>query len=110
MKILDSLWGGTVTHIDFDVVTQTLELGIRVLDGGAIVNHTIECRQINDLHFFNQIPEPWSYAEVTEVAAAYDQVHLTWKIELMLWSEGAGMAVIARKIQVDSVPLKPGME
>ena len=53
---------------------------------GERTTYHMTCSGVSDLRFTNSIPDPWAYAEVTEVHAS-ESVEGKWKIELVLWSE-----------------------
>jgi len=97
---LDALWGAMLDRADLDVVRQVLVLTIRVTSSAGNTVHTLECSGLLELRFFNSIPSPWEYAEVTEIhaSATPSGAH---QIDIVLWSEEAGLVVIAETIRLD---------
>jgi len=101
MAFTDVLWGGTLADLTFDVVHHECLLRVEVLAGGTMSSHILRCDGVNELRFFNQIPEPWTYAEVTEIEAEYDRPASCWRLELLLWSEQAGLVLRCTDIALD---------
>ena len=102
---INQLWGGSLTHFALDPITQRGELRIRVLDDGVTKDHIVTCSDVVDCRFSSNIPGPWSYAEVTQVEAAYDHAAALWLIEFMLWSEEAGISIRSSDISINGQPL-----
>jgi hypothetical protein len=53
------------------------------------------------------IPGPWSYAELSEIHVSkfgFDGILL----EIMLWSEDAGLSIAARSARLDDAEMIPG--
>lgn len=98
--MLDALWGATLDRIDLDVVRQVLILTIRARSSSGDRFYTLDCSGLLELRFFSSIPGPWDYAEVTEIHA-----HVTpsgaHQIEIVLWSEEAGLVAVAETITLD---------
>ena len=86
MAITDALWGGQLKAVGFDPVVHSLTLQIEVIDGGARTTYDLACSGVSDMRFANSIPDPWSYAEVTEVHTSRTTA-AKWIIEVVLWSE-----------------------
>lgn len=97
---LDALWGAILDRIDLDVVRQVLVLTIRVSSASGETIHTVECSGLMELRFFSSIPGPWEYAEITEIHANVTPSGAC-QIEIVLWSEEAGLVAIAETIAFD---------
>jgi hypothetical protein len=102
---INQLWGGSLTHFALDPITQRGELRIRVLDKGVTENYLVTCSDVVECRFSSNIPGPWSYAEVTQVEADYDHAAALWLIDLMLWSEEAGISIRCSDISINAQPL-----
>ncbi|UJP39782.1 hypothetical protein [Cellulomonas palmilytica] len=95
----DALWGGRLTAVAFDPVVHELTLQVEVLDEGVTTAYDVVCPGVSDLRFANSIPEPWSYAEVTEI-------HVTQTtsgrcaVELLLWSEDSELVWTCSSLEV----------
>jgi hypothetical protein len=100
MAFTDSLWGGQLTAIQLDPTSHECQLRIRTLIKGAEAQQVLLCRGVTELRFYNGTQGPWTYAEVTEAHASHDLRTDTWLLELMLWSEDAGLTLRCVKIQV----------
>lgn len=101
MSFTDALWGGSLTGFDFDPVSHDCVLEITVEEQSGITTHVLLCAAVAELRFYSNIPSPWSYAEVTEVEAAFDEIMRCWRMEFMLWSEGAGLVLRCAQISLD---------
>ncbi|MFT3887733.1 MAG: hypothetical protein QM713_06175 [Arachnia sp.] len=86
MPTTDALWGGQLASVRFEPVAHRLVLQIDVVDGDVTTSYDLVCSGVSGLHFTNSIPEPWTYAEVTEVHARQATAG-QWTVELILWSE-----------------------
>ena len=100
MPITDRLWGGKLTRVNFDPVDHNCDLQVVVLDGGVTHAYEIECRSVTDLRFRSTIPEPWTYAEVSEANVGTD--HLTGQqiLDLQLWSDDAALVVRCASVEI----------
>ena len=103
MAVTDALCGGQLTSVGFDPVTHSCELRVGVTTDGASVEYAIRCDGVAALHFDSTIAEPWDYAEVTDAELATDATSGLTTLELVLWSEDAGLTVTARSIDVAPV-------
>lgn len=93
MAFESNLWGSTLVEFSFDVVRHECIMRFELLDSGERSNHVLTFEAVTELRFYSNIPLPWTYAEVTEVDAEFDSTVSSWRIELMLWSESAGIAL-----------------
>jgi hypothetical protein len=103
MAVTDSLWGGLLTAIRFDPVGHECRLRVETVLDGVCSIHVVVCHGVTEFRFHNEISESWTYAEVTEANADFDPRSGTWLLELMLWSEEAGLTLRCVKIDVDRV-------
>ena len=104
MAFTDCLWGGRLTTVKLDPVRHECTLRIDVLRDGVDSTHELLCRGVTELRFFNEIPAPWSHAEVTEVAADVDSIEGGWRLEVMLWSEQAELTLRCVEVSLDGEP------
>jgi hypothetical protein len=105
---LDALWGSQLVGFEFDAVTHDCRLLLHLVDGErdpVESDHVVICRGVKELRFFNEIPLPWNYADVTEIEATYRQHTHDWEVELVLWSEEARLTLRCASIAVDGEPL-----
>lgn len=100
MRELRELRGGQLVSINFDPVGHKCELCIDVLDMGQLQTFRVSCVRVSDLHFRNIIPEPWTYAEVTEAYESVSPSNGQQVLELMLWSEESDMTITAERIRL----------
>lgn len=103
MTATDGLWGGRLTTLGFDTVTHACTLGVVTTLDGSEVHHVIRCSEVSELRFENAILEPWQYAEVTEAHLTTDEAPRTQTLELVLWSEDAGLVIRAASIEIHQV-------
>jgi len=71
-----------------------------VEDDGRVTHHELEFRGISELRFFNSIPGPWNYVELTEIhvtKAAAGNI----QAEMILWSENAELIIVATSVEID---------
>jgi hypothetical protein len=97
---LNMLWGATLCRVDLDMVQQALVLTICVTGSSGNTLHSLECKGISELRFFSSIPGPWEYAEVTEIHSNTTVAGLT-QLEIVLWSEDAGLTVVGDSVVLD---------
>lgn len=100
MSTTDKLWGGRLEAVAFDPVTHRLTLEVHVLESGVTSVYELACLRVSALRFDNSIPLPWDYAEVTEVHASR-AASGDWVVELMLWSEDAGLTCTCKEFAVE---------
>src|SRR5215813_7928925 len=100
MTFTDALWGGQLKLIQLDPVSHESQLRIDTIIDGAGETFVLLCRGVTDFRFQNSIPDPWTYAEVTEAYASRDHGSGTWLLELTLWSEKAGLTLRCASIDV----------
>lgn len=105
MVASDPLWGGQLTGVQFDPVRHECQLAVTATVSGQRSRFVVSCRGVLELRFHNTIPEPWTYAEVTEVHHGVDEATGQELLEVLLWSEDAGLS-----IRCASVDIRPGEE
>lgn len=105
VRFIDSLWGGTLAGFLYDPVNQTCQLEVHVSAGGITKTHMVRCQRVSEMRFFNENPGPWLYAEVTELAASFDDISSCWHLEFALWSDQAGLVIRSREVLFDGAPL-----
>lgn len=86
MPTTDALWDGQLRAVSFEPVVHRLALEVEVVDMGARTTYDLVCSGVSELRFANSIPDPWSYAEVTEVHTSQTAAG-KWMVEVVLWSE-----------------------
>jgi hypothetical protein len=75
-------------------------LDLHIVSRISISSHSFHLESVSDFRWFSEIPEPWNYAEITEI-------HLSrlssgqLKVDIILWSEDAGIAITARRALFD---------
>ena len=104
MAFTDGLWGGMLTGLDFDPVSHECQLRVELLENRAATTHVLRCRGVTELRFFNEIEEPWTYAEVTEIDVGFDNAANRWRLEMTLWSEQSGLVLRCMEIALDDEP------
>jgi len=103
MALSDDLWGGQLVGVAFDPVTHVCDLRVSTLDHGVSRTYEVACREVSELRFHNAIPLPWSYADVTEVHVGADPDSGRQILEMVLWSEDAGLAVTCPSVDIREV-------
>ena len=101
---LDALWGGILDAVSLDIVHQTITFVVRVPHAEHESTHRLEVRGTRELRFFNAIPGPWIYAELTEIHAELLPTR-GLLIRMMIWSEGASIVVEADAATLDDAEL-----
>lgn len=74
------------------MVSQTVVLSGRVAAGSDAVVDRLELRDASQFRLRNSVPGPWDYAEITEEHLARSATGGIL-IELVLWSDDAGISV-----------------
>lgn len=100
MATLADLWGGQLVGVDFDPVDHTCDLQVTTVLNGTSHAYEVACRGVAELRFHNAIPEPWTYAEVTEAHLSIDEQSGQHVLELILWSEDADLVVKSSSIEI----------
>jgi hypothetical protein len=104
MGALDDLWGAVLDELRVELVSQTILLTAHVTAGSEVVTHQLELRNVSEFRFRSSIPGPWDYAEITEAHLARTAAG-GLSIELVLWSEDAGVSVSAGSAIFDGSPV-----
>ncbi|MBO9521874.1 MAG: hypothetical protein J7518_10080 [Nocardioidaceae bacterium] len=99
----DDLWGGRLTELVFNPQSHTCELSITAVDGGKVTDYRVTCTSVTDLHFRNSIPGLWTFADVTEVHEELMDEGGSRRLDIMLWSEEAGISIVCATVDVEEV-------
>ena len=86
-----ALWGGQLRAVQFDPATHECRTTVTTKTWGVIETYRLALYGVTELRFHSAIPQPWTYAELTEVHAEFDAQSEQWLVELILWSEDAGI-------------------
>ena len=105
MAALDELWGAVLDQLDVDLTSQTVVLTARVTGGPGPVVHRLELRDVSQFRFHSSVPGPWDYAEITEAQVGRTNSGRL-SVEFVLWSEDAGISVIAASAIFDGTPVE----
>lgn len=100
MATSDDLWGGQLVGVAFDPVDHSCDLHVTTVLHGTAHAYEVVCRGVTELRFHNAIPEPWSYAEVTEAHVSIDEGSGQHILEMILWSEDADLVVRCSSIEI----------
>jgi hypothetical protein len=103
MATFDDLWGGQLNSFAFDPTAHACDLRVTTLHEGVSTVYHVVCRGVSDIRFHNAIPEPWTYAEVTEAHLGTDGYTGRHTLELVLWSEDADLVVTSSSIEIREV-------
>lgn len=103
MATTDDLWGGQLVEVDFDPVGLSCNLQVVTVVEGRSHAYEVACRGVAHLRFDNAIPEPWTYAEVTEAHLSIDEASGRHVLELTLWSEAAEFIVRCASVDVSEI-------
>lgn len=106
---LHPLWGGILDRVEIDLLHQRAVLDFHVIDSSespVVQRHLVEVSGVSEFRWFSSIPGPWNYAEVTEFhfrsAPAGGVI-----VDVMLWSEDAGVIITAESALFDGTPMIP---
>jgi hypothetical protein len=96
------LWGSILDDVDFDFLNlgATLHIHWTYSDEDPPSRHILQFLSVSDFRWFNSIPGPWNYAEITQTDSkriSSEEIH----VEIMLWSEEAGLSITAEKVIFD---------
>lgn len=94
----DDLWGATLNDVRLDPVAHVVRLSMTTVDNGDKRDHEVVMTGVSALEFFTAIPEPWEYAEVTELRVEPDGKG-QFSLRMMLWTEEASLRVRCREVQ-----------
>lgn len=109
MKRLHPLWGGILDRVDIDLLQQRAVLDFHVVDSRespVVRRHLVEVSGISEFRWFSSIPGPWNYADVTEFRVRSASTG-GLVIDIMLWSEDAGILITAGSALFDGNPMTP---
>jgi hypothetical protein len=100
MLTSDVLWGSRLTSVQFDPVEHRCELAAEVTARGHRRSYLVTCHSTTEIRFHNEIPEPWTYAEITEVHLSDDESSGRRLLHVVLWSEDAELAVRCASVEI----------
>lgn len=103
MASADDLWGSRLLSVTFDPVTHRCTLDAMADDASGTTAYRVDCQSVVNLSFRSTIPEPWTYADVTEVYVTEDGSTGQHVVEIMLWSEGAGIDIRCGTVEITEV-------
>jgi hypothetical protein len=105
MEFPHPLWAATLDSVSIDLLQHSVVMHLHVTNSSRspeVQYHIFELQGVHDFHWFSSIPAPWNYAEVTEIhvrpAGAAGFV-----VDMMLWSEDAGLVIEAESVLLDGV-------
>lgn len=104
MASFDDLWGGQLTSFQFDTVNHVCDLLITTQIDSQENLYILECRDVTDFRFHNAIPEPWTYAELTEIHVNFDKKSNHYVVDMILWSEDSDLSVRCSSIDIRHLP------
>jgi hypothetical protein len=104
MRPPGQLWGGILDSVSIDVLQHRISIKLHVEHKSAQSpeSHVLIIDEVADFRWFSAIPRPWDYAEITEFHAR-DDPSGDVVIDIMLWSEDAGITVRAKSAWLDGV-------
>ncbi len=98
---IDYLWTSMLESLEFDVRTQSLRIGLHMLDGGASTYYELDARNVTALVFRNSIQGPWDVAEVSEVWTTTESGSTV--VEFEFWTSEATLTITATDVSVREV-------
>jgi hypothetical protein len=105
--VLYQLWGGILDRVDIDLLQQRVVLDFHVINSTQVPpvrRHVAELGGVSEFRWFSSIPGPWNYADVTELH--FRQTSTGSKVlDIMLWSEEAGISITASSATLDGEPI-----
>lgn len=107
MATTDDLWGGQLVEVGFNPVSHVCTLRVHALLHGRTYVYDVVCEGVTELRFHNSIPEPWTYAELTEAHVAIESEELA--LDLILWSEDSGLVIKGSSIEVALIETQDGV-
>ncbi len=106
---LNSLWGGIIDSVTFDVVHHQAELAIRLTEGNQVSRYQLSFTGIAEFRFTKEEVGmfTWNYAELTEIRCSFqpDESVLT---EIVMWDESSQL--IVRSLGIDLKDVHAGPE
>jgi hypothetical protein len=103
------LWAGTLDNVEVDLLRQRVVMSLHVTGKSESLSrrdYTLDLEDVSDFHWFSSIPGPWTYAEATEVHVS-ELPNEEILVEIMLWSEDAGISITAKTFSLDGVKMAP---
>ena len=103
-RSLDVLWGAILDRINIDITSQQLAINCHVTTGSQENHYRLEFSALSEFRFFNSIPGPWKYSEITEIHTNRTPTGDT-QVEIVFWSDGAGLVAVADSFLLDGEPI-----
>ena len=100
MSDLDFLWGGVIKQLDLDLAAHTVLISLETLTAGVAAEYQLSFAGVTLFTSADEGSDSWDYVELTEIrtsAMPNGQVIA----EMVLWSEPAGIRVIADALSVE---------
>jgi hypothetical protein len=99
MAATDSHWGGIVQELRLDATARTVDVDIRVVDGGEISLWRLGLAGVSQLRLDRPDPEAWDYTELTEVHVE-EGGDGRQRVELVFWVEPNGLSATCDEVSV----------
>lgn len=94
------LWASILDRVEIDLLNLRARLDLHIASKTSPSSHSLHFESISDFRWFSEIPEPWNYAEITEIhSTRLSSGQL--KVDIMLWDEDAGITITARRVLFD---------
>lgn len=98
-RLIENLWGGTVSIFKHDMLEHNLEFNVNVIDSGIEKEYKLKFLQILKLELIYEHPENfWDYVELTEISV--NKENGFYNIECDFWSTGR-MKLLCQKVMVN---------
>jgi hypothetical protein len=110
MEFPHPLWAATLDSLSVDLLQHSVVMNLHVTDSSRspkVQYHVFELQGVHDFHWFSSIPAPWNYAEVTEIHVRTEGT-AGFVVDMMLWSEDAGLVIKAESVLLDGVAQERG--
>lgn len=92
MASSDDLWGATLTDVRLDLLAGRVELDTTLpRESGEAVLYRVVLRGVTHFALTNDVPVPWTYAELTAWSEERRDGRL--HVDIDLWSEPSGMSI-----------------
>ena len=93
MTVTDELWGTTLTAIHLDLLAGSVEIDTTRTAGTSeeAVLRRLTCSGVSRFQLLNEVPVPWTYAQLTEchIETAPGVV----RVVITLWDEPTGIVI-----------------
>ncbi len=99
----DELWGGILEAISIEPALHIVSMIVNVNAGARIYRHELRLEGVREFRFFHSSEEPWNYADLTEIHLDRGTADRVWTIDIVLWSEEAGLVARCDSVILDGV-------